>query len=170
MHPVMYFSRRTTETENRYHSYELETMAIIYALKRFRIYLQGINFTIVTDYNAVKLALSKKDINPRINRWCLMLENYTYKIEHRPADRMRHVDALSRNILIIEPLTFEELLVYKQLQDPIIKKIHKELELSKLKMIDLNCVMVLFTENGGILFYSSCEIRSDDSKHNPNLS
>ncbi|KAK2578109.1 hypothetical protein KPH14_009887 [Odynerus spinipes] len=33
------------------------------------------------------------------SRWCLILQNYNYKIEHRPADRMHHVDALSRNTL-----------------------------------------------------------------------
>lgn len=44
-HPIFYFSKRATEVESRYYSYELETLAIIYALKRFRIYLQGIPFT-----------------------------------------------------------------------------------------------------------------------------
>lgn len=36
-HPVMYFSRVTTAAETRYHRFELETLAIIYALRRFRI-------------------------------------------------------------------------------------------------------------------------------------
>ena len=67
-HPVFYFSKRTTEVESRYHSFELETLAIIYALRRFRIYLQGIPFKIVTDCNALKLTLDKKYINPRISR------------------------------------------------------------------------------------------------------
>ena len=34
--PVFYFSKRTTVVENMY-SFELETLAIIYALNRFRI-------------------------------------------------------------------------------------------------------------------------------------
>ncbi|VEN44890.1 unnamed protein product [Callosobruchus maculatus] len=65
--PVFYFSRRTTEVESKYHSYELEMLAIIYAIERFRIYLQGIPFKIVTDCNSVRLALNKRDINRRIN-------------------------------------------------------------------------------------------------------
>lgn len=32
-HPVFYFSKRTTSCESKYHSYELECLAIIYALK-----------------------------------------------------------------------------------------------------------------------------------------
>lgn len=70
-HPVFYFSKRTTEQEAKYHSFELETLAVIYALRRFRIYLQGIRFKIITDCNSLKLTLEKKDLNPRIARWAL---------------------------------------------------------------------------------------------------
>ena len=47
MYPIFYFSKRTSETESRYHSFELETLAIVYALRRFRVYLHGIKFKIV---------------------------------------------------------------------------------------------------------------------------
>lgn len=86
-HPVFYYSKRTTEVEARYYSYELETLAIIYALRRFRIYLQGIQFKIVTDCNALVLTLNKKDINPQISRWALKLENFDYVTEHRPGKK-----------------------------------------------------------------------------------
>lgn len=79
MHPIFYFSKRTTPVESRYHSFELETLSIIYALKRFRIYLVGIPFKILTDCNALKLTLQKKDINPRIARWALKLQNFYHR-------------------------------------------------------------------------------------------
>lgn len=72
-HPIFYFSKRTTDVESRYHSFEHETLAIIYALRRFHISLQGIQFKIVTDCNALKLTLDKRDISPRIGRWCFEL-------------------------------------------------------------------------------------------------
>lgn len=59
-HPIFYFSKRTTETESKYHSFELETLAIIYALKRFRIYLQGKKFKIITDCNSLTMTLNRK--------------------------------------------------------------------------------------------------------------
>lgn len=79
-------------------------LAIVNAVKRFHIYLQGIQFKIVTDCNSVTLTLHKKDINPRIVRWALFLQNYSYEIEHRPGSKMQHVDALSRcrYILVLE--------------------------------------------------------------------
>lgn len=98
MHPVAYYSRRTTEAEEKYHSFELETLAIIYALRRFRVYLEGIKFLIITDCNSLTQTLSKKSLNPRIARWALELENYQYSIIHRQGTSMGHVDALSRNL------------------------------------------------------------------------
>ena len=37
--PVQYFSRATTKEEQKYHSYELETLAAYYAIKHCRVYL-----------------------------------------------------------------------------------------------------------------------------------
>lgn len=51
-HPVFYYSRRTTEAESKYHSYELEAFYIVQSLEKFRIYLQGIKFKIITDCNS----------------------------------------------------------------------------------------------------------------------
>ncbi|GBN48660.1 hypothetical protein AVEN_184780-1 [Araneus ventricosus] len=47
LHPVYYMSRKTSDTERKYSSYELEVMAVIEALKKFRPYVLGIPFKIV---------------------------------------------------------------------------------------------------------------------------
>ncbi|GBM92190.1 Transposon Tf2-8 polyprotein [Araneus ventricosus] len=97
LHPVYYMSHNTSDTECKYSSYELEVMAVIVALKKFRPYVLGIPFKIVTDCIAFKQTMSKKDISSKIARWALTLKEYDYVIEHRQGTRMRHVDALSRN-------------------------------------------------------------------------
>ena len=43
--------------------------------------------------------MNKKDLCVRVARWVLFLEEFDYKIEHRSGNRMRHADALSRNIV-----------------------------------------------------------------------
>lgn len=68
-HPVAFFSKTASDCESRYHSYELETLAVVYALDRFRVYLTGIAFTIVSDCNSLVLTFKKKEVNPRIARW-----------------------------------------------------------------------------------------------------
>lgn len=96
MHPIHYMSKKTTPTERKYHSYYLEILAIAEAIKKFRVYLLGIKFKIITDCSALTMTLQKKDLPPRVARWALLLEEYDYTIEHRPGTRLKHADALSR--------------------------------------------------------------------------
>ncbi|KAL0894189.1 hypothetical protein ABMA27_014214 [Loxostege sticticalis] len=58
--PVAYFSKVTQGAEPRYHSYELETLAVLKALQHFRHYLIGNKFKVVTDCNALKQTQRKK--------------------------------------------------------------------------------------------------------------
>ncbi|KAK9687924.1 Integrase core domain [Popillia japonica] len=97
LHPVMYASRQTTPEESRYHSTELEALAVVWATERFRPYLIGIRFKIVTDCSAVRTTFNKRDLVPRIGRWWLKMTEYDFEIEHRPGTMMKHADALSRN-------------------------------------------------------------------------
>lgn len=102
--PIAYFSRVTSPEEMHYHSYELETLAVVESLKRFRIYVTGIPIKIVTDCAALRTTLSKKDLIPRIARWWLTIQDFDLEIEYRPGDRMKHVDALSRNPVEVAPV------------------------------------------------------------------
>lgn len=153
LHPVFYFSKRTTDVESRYHSYELETLSIIYALRRFRTYLLGFKFKIITDCQALSLTLKKKETNPRIARWVLEMQNYDYVLEHRPGSRMLHVDALSRQIMIIEDNSFDRNLALCQNDDPTIIKIRRELERSEQKLFEMRNGLVYRKHRGQILFY-----------------
>lgn len=100
---------------------------MVRAVERFHLYLYGINFTIVTDCNALVFAL-KVNLNPKIARWTLALQNYTFKVTHRPGTRMSHVDALSRAVDYVNELPLEGELEFRQLNDPRIKEISENLE------------------------------------------
>ncbi|GFS62413.1 hypothetical protein TNCV_1262171 [Trichonephila clavipes] len=118
LHPIYYMSRKTSETERKYTSYELEVLAIIEALKKFKVYILGMPFKIITDCNAFTKTMSKKDLNTRIARWALNLQDYDYTILHRSGSQMAHVDALSR----IQVLT-------NQCNDSIVHRIKESQEL-----------------------------------------
>lgn len=90
--PVFYLSKQTTPAHKNYTSYELEVSSITYALQK----LLGVYFRIVTDCNAFNLSMKKRELNSRVARWALQLEEYNCEVVHRAGSGMRHVDALSR--------------------------------------------------------------------------
>lgn len=94
---VGYFSKLTQGAESKYHSYELETLAVVKALQHFRHYLVGSRFTVVTDCNALKLTQKKKDLMPRVARWWMYLQDFDFSLEYRKGTSMSHADYLSRN-------------------------------------------------------------------------
>ncbi|GBN95131.1 Transposon Tf2-6 polyprotein [Araneus ventricosus] len=109
-HPTYYMSKKTTDAEKKYSSYELEALAVIEAVKKFRVYLLGIPFKIVTDCSALEKTMQKKDLVTRVARWALLLEEFDYVIEHRSGTRMTHVDALSRSPIGIFCISFDNIL------------------------------------------------------------
>lgn len=97
LHPISYMSRKTTPAEQKYSSYELEILAVIAAVKKYRAYLLGQSFKLVTDCKAFEMTLKKKDLATRVARWMLLLEEFDFIVEHRSGSRIKHADALSRN-------------------------------------------------------------------------
>lgn len=126
--PISCFSQMTNKAEAQYHSYELEMLAIVKSVERFHIYLYGLQFKIVTDCHALIYAVNKAHLNPRIARWTLRLQNYSFNIAHRMGSRMSHVDALSRIVVYHESIPLEKELQYRQLQDDRLKAIAENLE------------------------------------------
>lgn len=96
---MKYFSRRTSEVESRYQSYELETLAVVRAVEHFRHYLYGRRFKVFTDCNSLKASKSKTDLTPRVHRWWAFLQAYDFDIVYREGRSMEHADYLSRNPL-----------------------------------------------------------------------
>lgn len=99
---VSFYSRQTSPEEEKFSSYDLETLAVVASLQRFRVYLLGISFTIVTDCNSLRAAFQKRDVLPRVARWWSVMQEYDFNIVYKPGTSMAHVDALSRNPAVVE--------------------------------------------------------------------
>ena len=95
-------------------------------MQRFRIYLQGIKFKLVTDCNSLKMTLYKKEINQQHT-------SFEYEVEHRAGSRMQHVDALSRTveILVVEDNPLESNLVLSQSRDSKVNELRGYLKKKK---------------------------------------
>lgn len=95
--PIAFYSRQTSPEESHFSSYELEALAVICALVRFRPYVLGLHFTIVTDCNSLRATFLKRDMVPRVARWWSLIQEFDCDVLYRPGQAMLHVDALSRN-------------------------------------------------------------------------
>lgn len=65
-------------------------------MNRLRLYLLGLRFTVVTDFQSLVYLNIHKTVNPQIARWFEVLRQFDFYIKFRPGMWMAHVDALSR--------------------------------------------------------------------------
>ena len=101
--PVAYASRTLTDVERQYSQTEKEALAVVWACERFHIYLYGKPFTLYTDHKPLEIIYSPKSKPPpRIERWALRLQPYTFNVVHMPG-KTNPADVLSRLPLNDQP-------------------------------------------------------------------
>lgn len=93
--PIAFASRTLNDTESRYATNEKEALAIIWAVNKFKPYLYGTKFTLITDHKPLTF-IKSSDKNAKILRWRLDLENYDYEVKYREGKTNVVADALSR--------------------------------------------------------------------------
>ena len=93
---VAYASGKWTSAEEKYPTTQQELLAIIRAVHRFRYFLTGTKFTVITDHQALKWLWGLQEPSGRLARWILYLSQFDLHIKHRPGADISHADALSR--------------------------------------------------------------------------
>ena len=98
--PIAFASRYLNSQEKKYSTNELELLAVVWAVDRFKHYLLGKEFVIATDHKTLTSALgehrSNKTYHSRLTRWVDRLLPYQFKIIHIPGRDIGIVDYLSR--------------------------------------------------------------------------
>ena len=97
LHPVYFWSKKTSAEVERKHSYILEVKAAYLVFKKFRHYLLGVEFKLVADCAAFKHTISKKDVPNSVAEWIMYMQDFTFTVEHRSGNRLKVADGLSRN-------------------------------------------------------------------------
>lgn len=93
---VAYVSRTLKGAELNYGITEKECLAVVWAIKQFRVYVHGNKFTVITDHAALVWLMNISDPTGRLARWSIYLQAYTFDIIHRKGLLHSNADALSR--------------------------------------------------------------------------
>ena len=99
--PIAFASRTLNEAEKNYSQLEKEALSIVWGIKKFMFYLEGRNFTLITDHKLLTTIFYPEKAVPvmaaaRIQRWALFLSGFMYEIEYKNTKKHANADALSR--------------------------------------------------------------------------
>ncbi|KAK7096005.1 hypothetical protein V1264_005353 [Littorina saxatilis] len=94
--PVSYASKKLSGAEKNYSTMEKECLAIVWGIKKFELYLQGVKFVLQTDHKPLTYLNSAKFVNNRIMRWVMYLQNFDMRVESIKGSDNVGADFLSR--------------------------------------------------------------------------
>ena len=83
--------------ETRYSTYERELLGIVWAIGKWRHYLEGKHFILQTDHSSLRHLPNQPSFNRRIWKWVSILQGYDIEIRHIPG-KVNPADALTRQI------------------------------------------------------------------------
>ena len=94
--PIAYASRTLNDQERKFSAYELEALAVLFAVEKFRMYVEHVEFDLETDNQALSWCLARPRKTGRLARWAVRLSAFKFAPRHiRGVDNMI-ADALSR--------------------------------------------------------------------------
>lgn len=94
---IAYASRSLRRHEVNYSATDLECLAVLFSIQKFRPYLYGRHFKIITDHSALCNLINFKDPHGRAARWSMALQPYDFEVVHRAGKKHADADAFSRN-------------------------------------------------------------------------
>lgn len=100
LHPVAYASKGLSPVEKNYSIIELETLAVVWGMSHFQLYVCNDSVTVYTDHSAVTAILDWPTLTGKHARWWSKVYAQgvrDVKITHRSWRSNMNADALSCN-------------------------------------------------------------------------
>ena len=99
--PIAFGSRYLNDSEKNYSIGELELLAVVWGLEKFRFYLYGKKVFLFTDHQALEPLIKRNRCNrqysARLTRWLDRLAHFDIAIQHIAGSNLKFTDFLSRN-------------------------------------------------------------------------
>lgn len=97
-HPVCFFSRKFDKHQVHYSTIEKETLALLWALQHFEVYVGSSSdpVKVFTDHNPLVFLSRMRNHNSRLMRWSLLMQDFNVDVHHIKGTDNIVADALSR--------------------------------------------------------------------------
>lgn len=95
-HVIAYVGQKLNASQKKYFACEKELLAVLVCIEKFRGYIEGVKFHVITDNSAITWLQKFKDPSGRLARWALKLQKYNFDVTHRAGKLNKVADALSR--------------------------------------------------------------------------
>lgn len=82
-YPITIMSKKLNSAQRNYSVTELECLEAILCIKKLRCYMEGMEFTLITDHASQKWLMGQKDLAGRLARWSLKLQGFNINIVRR---------------------------------------------------------------------------------------
>ncbi|GBN09022.1 Transposon Tf2-6 polyprotein [Araneus ventricosus] len=176
-HVIEYASRLLSSAERNYSTTEREALAVVWALEKFRGYVENQEIIIASDHQPLKWLMSIKSPSGRLARWALQIQSFHPKILYTPGKSNVVADLLSRpvhdnkefvcnlNTISIElPSRRSRDIREEQMKDEDIKKIIDCFESGRKDEDFINWTSRGYLMNQGILYRYSPDTESEEAQ------
>jgi len=132
-YPVWFASRTLRPPETRYSVSEIELLAVLFGVQKFRQYIELTHFVVETDHIALKWLRNIKEPAGRLAKWFMILQEFNFTVRYKPgaSSCIKTADALSRTeeILVTElaPQLDRQLIIQEQDADEFLGNIKRYL-------------------------------------------
>lgn len=93
---IAYASRSLSRAERNYSVTERELLGLIFCLEKFRPYVEGTKFTVITDHYSLLWLNRISNPTGRLARWSVRLAQFNFELKHRKGKLNVVPDFLSR--------------------------------------------------------------------------
>lgn len=93
---IAYASRSLSRAERNYSVTQRECLGVLFCTEKFRPYIEGTRFTVITDHHSLLWLNNLKNPTGKLARWAVRLRQHTFDLVHRKGSSNVVPDALSR--------------------------------------------------------------------------